>query len=325
MNKDPLVSVIVPVYGTEAYLPACIDSIRNQSYQNLQIILVDDQSPDRCPEICDYYAQTDARITVIHQKNKGVSGARNTGLAHVSGEYILFVDSDDLLYPNAVEVLMQDVSEYKADIVCATAKVVDEYKGIVDDYADGSHIVLEKHQLMLYSLEGSPYAGSACVKLFKTDVICDVKFVEGKNINEDSYFMFLCSLKDPRVVLHNVVVYQYNTRPGSNSRQKFSDKYLSMIYFCEQKKKLVEARYPQYMEESHNMEVRTNLEFLDVLCRTTDQKYRDLQRQCTRTVRRLYRYHKPINGHHRLLARIVKFGLYPLYKWAVRMKYYGSV
>ena len=97
MNKDPLVSVIVPVYGTEAYLPACIDSIRNQSYQNLQIILVDDQSPDRCPEICDSYAQKDPRIQVIHQKNTGVSGARNTGLQHVTGEYILFVDSDDEL------------------------------------------------------------------------------------------------------------------------------------------------------------------------------------------------------------------------------------
>lgn len=321
-QDDTLVSIIVPVYGTEAYLPACIESIQNQSYTNIQIILVDDQSPDRCPEICDSYAQKDPRIQVIHQNNKGVSGARNTGLRHAAGAYTMFVDSDDLLYPDAVEVLMQDVSEYKADIVCATAKVVDEYKGIVDDYADGSHIVLEKHQLMLYSLEGSPYTGSACVKLFKTGVICDVKFVEGKDINEDSYFMFQCSLKEPRVVLHNVAVYQYNTRSGSNSRQKFSDKYLSMIYFCEQKKKLVAEYYPQYMEQAHNMEARTNLQLLDVLCSTVEKKYRTLEKQCVQTVRRLYRYHKPINEHHKLLAWIVKHRLYPLYKWAVRMKCY---
>ena len=123
MGKNPLVSIIVPVYGTEAYLPACIDSIRNQSYQNLQVILVDDQSPDRCPEICDSYAQKDLRIQVIHQKNTGVSGARNTGLQHVTGEYILFVDSDDELFPNAVEILLHDAQEYGADIASAEKRI----------------------------------------------------------------------------------------------------------------------------------------------------------------------------------------------------------
>ena len=92
--NDTLVSIIVPVYGTEAYLPACINSIREQSHRNIQIILVDDQSPDRCPEICDQYAREDPRILVIHQKNKGVSGARNTGIDAATGECLMFVDSE---------------------------------------------------------------------------------------------------------------------------------------------------------------------------------------------------------------------------------------
>ena len=93
-EQTALVSIIVPIYGTEAYLPACLDSICKQSYSNLQIILVDDESPDGCPEICEAYAQKDSRIIVIHQKNKGVSGARNTGLRQATGEYITFVGSN---------------------------------------------------------------------------------------------------------------------------------------------------------------------------------------------------------------------------------------
>ena len=119
---NALVSIIVPVYGTEAYLIACIESLCKQTYENIQMILVDDQSFDNCPQICDDYAKKDSRITVIHQENKGVSGARNTGLAHAIGEYVMFVDSDDELYSNAVEVLLGDALKYGADIVWASEK-----------------------------------------------------------------------------------------------------------------------------------------------------------------------------------------------------------
>jgi hypothetical protein len=129
-------------------------------------------------------------------------------------------------------------------------------------------------------------------------------------------------LKEPVLVQHEVAIYQYNIRTGSGSRQEFSEKYLSMLSFCERKKELIAAHYPQYTEQVHNMEVRTNLQFLDVLCRTVDKKYKPLEKRCVQTVRSLYRYHKPINNHHKLLARVVTYGLFPLYKWTVRMKYY---
>jgi hypothetical protein len=129
-------------------------------------------------------------------------------------------------------------------------------------------------------------------------------------------------MRKPTLVQHNVPVYQYNTRAGSASRQAFSEKYLSMLYFCDRKKDLVAAHFPQYMEQAYNMEVRTNLQFLDVLCSTVDNKYKTIQCQCVNTVRRLYKYHNPINKHHKMLAWIVAHGMYPLYKWAVRIKYY---
>ncbi len=311
---NTLVSIIVPVYGTEAYLSACIESIRKQTYENIQIILVDDQSPDKCPEICDDHAKKDPRITVIHQKNKGVSGARNTGIDHAIGEYIMFVDSDDELYPEAVEILLRDAREYGADIVWAPQNIGGVYEGDV-------YTVFKQDEPLLLSLNGEYNINAVWGKLFKTAFIRDIYFEEGKNINEDGFYMFQCYMKKPLLVRHNVPIYQYNVRDNSCSRQSFSEKYFSMLYFCERKKELVECFCPQYVEQSNNMEVRTHLQFLDVLCRTNDKKYKDTYKESVKTVRRLHKYHKPINDHHKKLAWIVSHGLYPLYKVAIRLKY----
>lgn len=317
-----LVSIIVPVYGTEAYLPTCIESLCNQTYQNIQIILVDDQSTDRCPEICDEYAKKDSRITVIHQKNKGVSGARNTGLCHASGEYIMFVDSDDELYPEAVALLLQNADEYCADVVSATKKVVDEKGTVIKACEDGARSVFRGEESLLLSLSGDGNTNSACAKLFKADFIKGISFVEGMNINEDGFFLFLCYMRKPILVQLNIAVYRYHVRAGSASRDRFSDKYLSMLYFCEKKKETILAYCPQYEKEVLNMEARVYLQMLDLLCSTVDKKYKALQKECIMKVRELRGYHKPINQHYGQLERIVVHGLYPLYKKAVRFKYY---
>ncbi len=321
-ENNTLISIIVPVYGTEAYLSACVDSIRNQSYPHLQIILVDDQSPDRCPEICDFYANNDERIIVIHQKNKGVSGARNSGLRCATGEYLMFVDSDDELYPDAAEILLDDACKYSADIVWAPQKCIDKKSGNINDYEKGAYAVFQGDDSLLLSMSGGYNTNAVWGKLFKADFIKGLCFEEGKNINEDGFFMFQCYMKKPLLVQHNVAVYKYNIREGSSSRQTFSDKYLSMLYFCDRKKEIVSVKYPQYIDSVYNMEARTSLQFLDVLCSNVDKKYKHLQEACIKRVKELYKYHKPINEHHMKLAWIVKHGLYPIYKIAVRLKYY---
>ncbi|MBQ2727160.1 MAG: glycosyltransferase family 2 protein [Clostridia bacterium] len=322
MDRSPLVSIIIPVYGTEDYLPGCIESVCGQSYKNTQIILVDDQSPDSCPEICDRYAEQDHRILVIHQENKGVSGARNTGIRHADGDYIMFVDSDDELYPNAVETLLNDAMEYDADVVSATKKVVDENDKVLKSCEDERCTVYREFEPLLLSLGGDSETNSACAKLFRATFFSGIGFEEGQNINEDGYFIFQCYMRKPVLVQHNVSVYQYNVRQSSGSRQAFSDKYLSMLYFCERKLQLIAEHCPQYTEQAYNMAVRTHLQFLDVLCRTTEKKYKALAKESVQTVRRLYRYHHPIHDHHRKLAWITAHGLYPLYKLAVRLKYF---
>ena len=120
------VSIIIPVYKAEGYLNKCLESVVNQTYQNLEIILIDDGSPDNCPKMCDDWAKKDKRIKVIHKENGGVSSARNCALDKLTGDYICFVDSDDTIHPKYVEILIRNLKEANADIsVCSWKKVND--------------------------------------------------------------------------------------------------------------------------------------------------------------------------------------------------------
>lgn len=318
---NPLVSIIVPVYGTEKYLPSCVDSLLSQTHSPIEVVLVDDQSPDACPAICDEYAVKDGRVRVIHQTNKGVSGARNTGIEAATGEYFCFVDSDDLLEPHAVETLLKDISEYSADMASAAKSLVQADGSVKCDAADGLVTLYEGDQMLRRSLAYGDYTRSLHGKLLSAELIRDVRFAEGHNINEDGYFLFECYKKMPRVVHRNVSVYRYFYREGSASNSRFSEKYFDMLYFCDLKKRYVEEQHPALLEDACNMEVRTHLLFLQVLCRTNDKKYREAQRASVKVVRRLRRYHRPVNRHHRRLEKIVAWGLFPLYKKLIRLRY----
>ena len=130
----PLISVIVPVYKVEKYLDRCINSIVNQTYRNLEIILVDDGSPDNCPAMCDEWAQKDPRIRVIHNPHKGLGSARNTGIDAARGSLIGFVDSDDYVYPNMYQRLYELMTENDADLsVCEYTRVDEEGRKISDN------------------------------------------------------------------------------------------------------------------------------------------------------------------------------------------------
>ena len=130
-EKNDVISVIVPIYKVEEFLDECIQSIVDQTYQNLQIILVDDGSPDRCGEMCEDWARKDKRIEVIHKKNGGLSDARNVGLAEATGEFITFVDSDDWIEPQMYEIMVTTLIAEDADLVAC---------GIVDSYPEKEEI-----------------------------------------------------------------------------------------------------------------------------------------------------------------------------------------
>ena len=184
--KEELISVIVPIYNVEKYIRKCIDSILAQTYKNLEVILVDDGSPDNCGNICDYYSEMDKRIKVIHKQNGGLSDARNAGLEIASGEYIGFIDSDDYIHPDMYRLLHQNLVESKSDIAeCAVERI---YKDKVINGCTGEVKIFSGEDALRIHLEsdGEGYMPRTAVwsKLFRRKLWEGVRFPKG-HIHED--------------------------------------------------------------------------------------------------------------------------------------------
>ena len=214
--KD-LISIIVPVYKVEEYLGDCIQSIVNQTYQNLQIILVDDGSPDCCGKICDEWMVKDKRIEVIHKKNGGLSDARNAGLNVATGAYIAFVDSDDWIEPQMYEVLLEVMKKEEADIVACG--IIDTYpeKKVIHSfpYATGAS---EKFLKMIYQDTKFPVA--SWNKLYRKELWENFRFPKGK-ICEDAFTTYLLLDKASKVVQIPDALYHYRIRESSIMTSEF--------------------------------------------------------------------------------------------------------
>lgn len=219
----PQISVIVPVYKVEQYLNRCVDSILNQTYTDLEIILVDDGSPDNCPAICDDYAAQDARVKVIHKKNGGLSSARNAGLDAAHGDYIAFVDSDDWVDPEMYEALIKLAEEHDADIVQSEYrfyrpwktenKILDcDNRGTVDCYTNME--ALEALYFGPQMFDGITIM--VWTKIYKAELLKDIRFVEGY-IHEDVEFTPRVLYAAKKIIKYNKSFYNYNIHLGASS------------------------------------------------------------------------------------------------------------
>lgn len=200
-----MISVIVPVYKVEQYLPQCIDSILNQTYRDIEIILIDDGSPDACGKICDIYAGKDKRIKTFHKNHGGLSETRNYGIIKSSGEYLAFVDSDDWIEPDMYEELINVAKEHQAEIVCS---------GFFYEYPDRTEIatVLDKKYVNNIDLVKSLINGKINIhawnKLYHKTVFNEVSFLEGR-VYEDVLLMHNIFLKVPLLVCISKPLYHY--------------------------------------------------------------------------------------------------------------------
>lgn len=215
MNENkPLVSVIVPIYKVEPYLERCIHSIISQTYQNLEIILVDDGSPDKCGEICESFAQSDSRIKVYHKENGGLSDARNFGVEHASGEYIAFIDSDDYIAPNYIDYLFTLLKKYNADIsaCCMTKTNEDTADYRANDKIPNEQLLTGKEACM--ELFGALYLVlvTAWGKLYRSDIVKKYPFPIGK-ICEDEATTCKYYYEANRVAVGNKCLYAYYQNP----------------------------------------------------------------------------------------------------------------
>lgn len=211
------ISVIVPIYKVEKFLDECVQSIVNQTYKKLQIILVDDGSPDCCGKLCENWAKIDRRITVIHKENGGLSDARNAGLAVATGDYIAFVDSDDWIEPQMYEIMLSTLKKEKADIVAC---------GIIDTYLDkevihSSSYISGGSEIFLKNIyQDTVFPVAAWNKLYKRDLWDGFRFPKGK-ICEDAFTTYLLVDKASKIIQIPEALYHYRIRENSIMTTKF--------------------------------------------------------------------------------------------------------
>ncbi len=229
MENKPLISIIVPVYNVEKYIRRCVESLINQSYKNLEIILIDDGSPDNSGAICDEYAERDSRIKVIHKENGGVSSARNVGLDSASGEYIGFLDSDDFIAPEMYEVLYSNLTENDADISAGGCTIENSVGEFIPHYKYDVTETLDKAQTISEMLKQVKYTCSLCDKMFSSKLIGEVRFDVNISHNEDLLFVYQLMKKSRKAVYTSKPMYYYCNNEQSASRVSFSDKNTTML------------------------------------------------------------------------------------------------
>ncbi len=215
-----LISIIVPVYKVEKHIHRCVDSVINQTYKNIEIILVDDGSPDNCGKICDEYAAKDSRIKVIHKANGGLSDARNHGIDAATGEWLLFIDSDDWIHPQTVEVLYNAAIKNRVNVsACNFAETQGEQPDV------DSSIEAEKYTPKDFYTTYHVVATIACAKLYHRSCFKNIRYPKGK-LHEDEYVTYRILFAEDTVAFINQPYYAYYINSDGITKSSWSPKRL---------------------------------------------------------------------------------------------------
>lgn len=254
------VSVIVPVYKVEKYIHRCVDSILNQTYRNLEVILVNDGSPDNCGKIVDQYAEKDNRIIVIHKENGGLSDARNAAMNCATGEYTLFVDSDDWLDGKMIEEMVNTSLFYQADIVQSAFYYAYEGHLLYDNRyfsRNDQSVVLGNEALMKELVIGEKVKNFAWGKLYKTSLIKDLPFKKGVLFEDAFWAHHVMERVNTYVITHNPMCY-YMQRNDSIVAN-YSPRNLDIIKGLKERHLFIEKHYPKLVNDSYRMILKTSL------------------------------------------------------------------
>lgn len=316
--KRELISIIVPVYNVEDYIDTTINSIINQTYRDLEIILVDDGSSDNSGKICDAQAKNDSRIRVIHQQNGGVSSARNTGLDAANGKYIGFVDGDDLIDPRMYEKLFLLLTRYKCDIACCSVMEDNtEYKNFK------SVMVLERHDAMRALVMSNGITVSAPDKLYKKTIWDGIRFDEEMSYGEDLALMHLLIDKADRVACTPERLYHYVMRDDSVTHS-FSNKNFQAAVAWRRRADFI----AEYYHELESFVAEKYIEFVFYLLWWSDSvmygQFKNEREQCRRDALLFLKKHRGIITSLKIKRRV--FVLYLGLKiYDVTMTIYGKI
>lgn len=312
-----MISVIIPIYRVEAYLDRCVESIRSQTDTDLEIILVDDGSPDRCGEICDRYASIDDRIRAVHQENRGLSGARNAGLETSCGEFVCFVDGDDEIDPGMLKSMEHAIRSDAYDLaICGYRRFAGNEAFPPAETGSRGEPLTEK---ALWEEVFGRLNNAAWGKLYRRELIGDLRFPEGMIHGEDLIFNLRYLTHCKNGVILNAPYYHYRIREDSITRSVFRESRFDEITAKDAALELIEAHRPELLETAKVYCFRARMNVLRALYAGGEEKnYAEKTRECTAFVQeryagisgdlrrkerfefRLFRFAKPL---YRLLAR----------------------
>lgn len=322
------ISIIVPVYKVEPYLRRCIESIINQTYKDLEIILVNDGSPDNCGDICDEYAQLDKRIRVIHKENGGLSDARNAGIDIAVGKYIGFVDSDDYIAEDMYEFLVNLMEKNNADIsICGTYYVKDDK--IKKSRKVSSEIRLNSETAIKEMLGELSFNTSAWDKLYRRTLFDGIRYPKGK-LFEDLFTTYKLLDRANVIVYSSEPKYYYISTQGSIMNSSFSKKKLDdFVEASEEIIEFINSKYPNSKTDAINRYVRYNISFIRQIIESDFNEKTTIERIRNKIKKNLICY---LRSQYRLSSKLfaivltVNYSLLRiLYKSMLKMKRITSV
>lgn len=249
MKSSPLISVIVPIYRVEDYLKRCVDSIINQTYKNLEIILVDDGSTDSCPQICDDYAKQDTRIKVVHKENGGLSDARNAGMKVATGEYISFVDSDDYIDVDMLNILLDVMIQEDCEIAqCGTVRFYDGENAVANKF-DYKVKVYNNKEALKELINDGHFVQTVWNKLYKAEVALKLPFRKGK-LNEDEFWTYIVFAESKKIAEVTADMYFYLQRSTSIMGESYSIRRLDALQAKAERQEYLQEKFPELADDA---------------------------------------------------------------------------
>ena len=268
------VSVIIPVYNVSLYLEKCLNTVINQTYENTEIIVIDDGSTDNSGIICDEFAKKDNRIVVVHQSNMGLSGARNRGIKLSTGSYICCIDSDDYVSLDYIETLLNAVNSNNSDIAACGVIYCDNQENIIRNQSVDKEMILSgDEQLKTMMLDDRKLSTAAWGKIYKKTLFNGVEYPVGK-YHEDVYTTYKLLSKSKNTVVIPKAMYYYRQSPNSITHEVFNLKHLDSLDGCIERKKYLDIYYPGLSRVASSTIAYSACKILEKMfkCNHTDKK-----------------------------------------------------
>ncbi len=260
--QQPLISIVVPAYNAEQTLNSLVEGIQKQTYSNWEMIIVDDGSKDNTLSLANELANSDARIRVIHQENKGLSGARNTGIDHMKGDYVTFLDADDFLQPQMFEAMLLNAKTYDADYISSDLYFYGEDSPELGEYDNLLGEEISKSTAIGKLFDKIGYT-SACAKLYRVTLWKELRYPEDIRFSEDMYIAHLLIDQATKIVHLKQYFYYYDVRnQGSLTRSDFQEKKMHTIYASELWVRFCDEKYPEMRQKAHGYYMSVVISYL---------------------------------------------------------------